>query len=1091
MSPNQKSAGEKSVCGTWDAKCTTKNDPAIIGWYPAGPTKGCWEGEASSQSGQQCFCRQKAVENENTKKNAILKQGAAYAGTETGKLTDAAGNPQGVDGSGGQWPWNYREWQIYEQTRQAGIYYPKERYYDGRDFPGAFGQNYLLDRFFGTYTPKVDPFTQDIGAVQSVCLTTIRARLRLLQSILLGLQGCLKSIETTGKADAGVCKEVFSQFVCNLAYKAVSLFENRCVPEPNSETLGKEEPDLVQLLGVGSRALTDTLQQTQRELESDYGNAKLNQYLEGGTQTLMKKVCLAAFGIENGLDFDGLIDGEYSAAFKSTATILSSEGAKGRREFLSFNPQNFNSIYEYRAAWLITAGCDLESYRIDLVAAKEDERRQFPNINCADVNDQEAGSSGCDNFRSSITVRPQPFYSGGRVAAGSYIDMNKATNIESPYRYDHMKVTLFVDPRQDAKKCIPDENRAGDTGVFYFPIHDATGQDVLQCNLSPTNGQFLCQISGLSGLGQAYIENVQCYDPRIADYTRCDRVTLTLADEDPVKARISVFSSGDNKFCMNTYAQTTSAGNTEQRLIEIPGIGRPGSIPLDVTLVPRITTENFRGREEGISLINSFTTGVQPCTWDFDTQYDIPDKSKKGGGQTAISFTKSGDGYKVTLGDGITVAKGEIKSGTAYTADQLRAISYLVRGYGIRAVVPVPGPENDIRCTFDPRRPKDYAPQEQDWKLHFNLMYPDKVSGVCIPNGAPLASLPSLAFDTKKTETVRVRDTQTEKVAASAYLAGKRLFNEARGGTTAQRTQRYESAISELSRTGSATAEGTKEELLGYWWTVAAYAHLWRLKQGDQSAQATINQRLLATANIFARRIDAIQAVRGRSDFAATPPASILLNMPEIRLAKAYIGEIEDKIGKDTKVNNIQLCGSPLPECVECYQMEQAWKELFGEVSVIRDVADKYFNPGGTAICTDSTGGAWVVNPVYPDPVAAGTSGASSGAGTGAGGGAVSGISKSTISCRGLPLDGVCLTYSGCAPYVYTQKTEIETDCTSPSFCCIEPRKGKQCGAVGGFCALASDCLESYGSGASLDCGSTERCCTKRIKGPAPEVLTG
>ena len=92
----------------------------------------------------------------------------------------------------------------------------------------------------------------------------------------------------------------------------------------------------------------------------------------------------------------------------------------------------------------------------------EDEKRQFPNVNCADVNDKEG--NGCDNLRTGTTVQPYPFYSGGRVAAGSYIDENKATNVESPYRYDHMKVTLFVDSRQDAAKCIPDENRQGEAG---------------------------------------------------------------------------------------------------------------------------------------------------------------------------------------------------------------------------------------------------------------------------------------------------------------------------------------------------------------------------------------------------------------------------------------------------------------------------------------------------------------------------------------------------------------------------------------------------------------------------------------------------
>ncbi|MBS3126927.1 hypothetical protein J4228_02055, partial [Candidatus Woesearchaeota archaeon] len=44
--------------------------------------------------------------------------------------------------------WSYREERIFKESiKQKGTYYPEQRYYDGRDFSGAFGANYLIDYF--------------------------------------------------------------------------------------------------------------------------------------------------------------------------------------------------------------------------------------------------------------------------------------------------------------------------------------------------------------------------------------------------------------------------------------------------------------------------------------------------------------------------------------------------------------------------------------------------------------------------------------------------------------------------------------------------------------------------------------------------------------------------------------------------------------------------------------------------------------------------------------------------------------------------------------------------------------------------------
>ncbi|HLD78881.1 MAG TPA: hypothetical protein VJB16_07680, partial [archaeon] len=425
----------EEVCGKgWNADCRAPED--AVGWYPAGPTSDCWVGADDYTRGKQCFCQKDEPKESATRGEHEKKFGSAYAGTETGKVKDRTGAAL-EDNGGNEWPWNYREWQVERDTKgRAGIFYPKERYYSGRDRSAAFGANYLLD--YLNPPPKaveVNPFTQHVGAFQSICLSGIRARLLLVRSILQGLQSCLKQVQVTGRADAGVCKEIFSQFVCNFSYKLLTFFQDRCVPEPFSKGLdaGDGIDDVRAVFRRGSEAITETIDSTASELQDEYGNAKLNQYLEGGSQALMKRVCLAAFGIEQGFDFNNFIDAAYSVPFKTSAMVFSSEGAVGRREFLSFNPQTTSSVYEYRAAWTIFPGCDLESYRIDLAAVTQREAREYPNIDCSAVNDLEGGN-GCDNWQGSVE-RTRPFFSGGRVTQGVYVDQNGAATAEDPYRY--------------------------------------------------------------------------------------------------------------------------------------------------------------------------------------------------------------------------------------------------------------------------------------------------------------------------------------------------------------------------------------------------------------------------------------------------------------------------------------------------------------------------------------------------------------------------------------------------------------------------------------------------------------------------------
>ncbi len=934
---------EESVCGQgWTGRCLTPKEAEGKGWYPFGPTKDCWVDTKSKD--HLCYCEKDtaAQEEERTRKENVINKGAAYAGTEPEGVVKTSLTTESRDD--GKWPWNYREWQIYRSSGGgAGIYYPEERYYSGRDQTAAFGQNYLLDSIFGTKTPTVDPRNQHIGAFQSVCLSGIRGRILMLRNVLTGVNNCLEQIKTTGKADAGVCKEIFSQFVCNLAYQAFTLVQNQCVAQPFTPAV-KKAPGVGELLEFTSESVTETLSDTAQELHDEYGNAQLDQYLEGGTQALVKKVCLAAFGIDTGFDFESFIDAAYSVPMASSVGVFSSRGMRGTREFLSFNPQNFNSVYEYRAAWTIAAGCELESYRVDLVAVTEQEARGNPNIDCSAVNNFEPESqNGCDNWNGKAAVTPQPLHgSSGRVAQGSFIDQNKALVVESPYRYDHVKITLFADKRQSVDACFPKEHRQGDTAVYYFPIYDTTGKDVVQCSVQATDWKFMCTLGELSSLAQTFIEDVSCWDPRTSEYRRCDRITLTVAENDPVKAKVTVFSTGQDKVCLDTFVRTQNAGEKplhKQAFIEIPGLGRPGSIPIEVTPIAQIDNELFKGITGGGITLRDVVGQVSECSFTADTSFDSATPTEKLSGTSVFTFTPlaDADAGKFTVKLDVSIkpltqdfsrdsSSGLLKKGTQdkFTLAELGDVVYRVNGYGVKNVVPQ-NTAKEVRCTFVTTKVESGTPpsEEQQWTLHTELYYPDE-NQQCYGDLPAAASISRTAFETRKQVPLKVRNTKTETALVTAYQNGKKIFKQAQTGENKNRFTLYQSAVTEFNRVLSSgvNVEGTREEFLSYWWSIAALGNMWSIKKDDAAAQAKIEQDILRAATIFAQRLKLPQVKANTA----------LLHSAEMQLVQVYAAAIEKQIGKKTgqrEIEQVWLLEKADPAgCVECGEIEREWGNL-------------------------------------------------------------------------------------------------------------------------------------------------------------------
>ena len=77
--------------------------------------------------------------------------------------------------------------------------------------------------------PYLNP-RDTLPAFQCVCISQIRNRFVLWRNILQGMHNCLNQIKTTGSADAGVCKEIFTQYICKAIHQVLSYFMRGCSP---------------------------------------------------------------------------------------------------------------------------------------------------------------------------------------------------------------------------------------------------------------------------------------------------------------------------------------------------------------------------------------------------------------------------------------------------------------------------------------------------------------------------------------------------------------------------------------------------------------------------------------------------------------------------------------------------------------------------------------------------------------------------------------------------------------------------------------------------------------------------------------------
>ena len=464
--------------------------------------------------------------------------------------------------------WSYRYWRIgfrgintnkKDGTQTENFQYNPNRYIEGRDKPACFGQDSWFYKLFGKEQEVliISPFKQDTAALQCVYLTGVSKRLQEYKNIMTAMSSCLIEIRQNGKADAGVCKELFTQHVCGLLSQLISFFVNGCTPDKSPSPKG-EDYGFGEDIKLGLKSIAQGISEGQQEFSQEYQNAKLNNLLGVGEGGVARKICLGAFGYDWSLTTNNLIDAAYTSPF---ATLV--QPVTKTREFLTVDPVSAMPKYEYRASWIVNPGCDLDNYRIDLacVTQREADKYAAQGVRCGSVGAPSISGIGtygtstaynnCDCLGLSQEQGPTfSFFSPNqRFPQNKLSNLDHHLVVEQPYRYDHLKFTLRTDRRIPAniqQNCFPS---GYENGVFYFPLSDKTVRDIADCSVDPLSGVFKCGggIDFNSRKGTLRVDEVRIIsgDNDINAETNKDKMEFTAGNSLSVQLRLT--KSGKDK----------------------------------------------------------------------------------------------------------------------------------------------------------------------------------------------------------------------------------------------------------------------------------------------------------------------------------------------------------------------------------------------------------------------------------------------------------------------------------------------------------------------------------------------------------------
>ncbi len=692
--------------------------------------------------------------------------------------------------------WQYRQALMFQETRgRAGTLYPKNKYYDARDFSGAFGLNYGLDNFLEPKkTAQINPHSQYLGAWQSMCLPVIHGQLTVFQSMLLAFRNCLVEAKFTGLQDAGTCKALFTEQFCGLVYKGISSLFNQCSPLDLDDVHEEGQLEGVEAAYQSFRqAVPQALESSSNELKADYG-ASAEQYFSTGLQGITQSICLAAIGYDFNLDMDFIRDAAYSVPFKTDAYF-----PVANRELRSYDPIKGTASFDYNLGGIVVPGCKVRSYKTQLKCISfEDTGR--PGIDCSqqgcDCLEASSENSVFENEKTHLVDGGSGF-SGIRKLEVFDLPIQSPQRVSSNFRYDHVVLELTLDTGEDPNACFDEGYKTNNGGIFYFPISHIESPGLVTCYVNAETGKYICpDISGIFEGGQTYFEHpfVQCVDntdPNGNSFISCNSPNLFVKDRgDDIVIKPYIFVGSSEKACLRI--------TDDRKLISPINVPLPegynGLIQQKINLGP-VTEEMLGG--SGTATFISGEDNHASCGGNLDSVefLERPDAGKDVSSKT-IKFTyhpQTNGKYKLEFsGADLELTKGYGKSGNLLTlngdedltVEEIRNAVFNNQGFSFKEIIEETGlREETTTCEFRVSRPSAFAGRADGvLRLKTELL---KREGNSCYNAKDLLPRSALGLPVH-TQVIKVQATFDEVAAASDihkdFTAGRyqRVVDQAR-----------------------------------------------------------------------------------------------------------------------------------------------------------------------------------------------------------------------------------------------------------------------------------------------------------------------
>lgn len=208
----------------------------------------------------------------------------------------------------------------------------------------------------------IDPAGSFLNSVRCVCLPAIQGYLQQIRNILDAIRTCFKGILVSGEFNAGVCKAILTQYLCDWIFEALSCIVDSVGGATPEHTLGNPDATPVQrgfaALSAGGKAVRD-------RAFSRYGNT--NSFKALFTQRkLVHTVCLAAFG------YDWVPDIKAAVSTKGGSFQINSTGGipVATRRFMGADPNSGLARHVYHVGYFLFAGSNI-NWRVELVCSND------------------------------------------------------------------------------------------------------------------------------------------------------------------------------------------------------------------------------------------------------------------------------------------------------------------------------------------------------------------------------------------------------------------------------------------------------------------------------------------------------------------------------------------------------------------------------------------------------------------------------------------------------------------------------------------------------------------------------------------------